>query len=146
MNEDIEIDKSLEIKIINHFMPITQLMTRAGIDYREDSNFLCPFHPNYNSPSAHLYLDSSDGGGKIWCYSEQRMYGSWNLIKQYFPETNTQKLALGIVQKFGKEEIEKQLGEIEVDNSIPFEKSIQKFKENKITYKQLCKEISECYQ
>ncbi|MBQ2639273.1 MAG: hypothetical protein IJF92_00705 [Bacilli bacterium] len=74
------------------------------------------------------------------------MYGSWNLIKQYFPETNTQKLALGIIQKFGKEEIERQLGEIEIDNSIPFEKSLKKFKENKITYKQLCKEISECYQ
>ncbi len=90
----MEIDKRLEIKLIDWYMPITELMDKAKVEYSENSNFLCPFHDNYNTPSAHLYLDSSDGGGKIWCYSEQKMYGSYNFIKLYFPNIDTRKLAI----------------------------------------------------
>lgn len=125
----MEIDKYLEIKLINWYLPITELMNKANIEYSENSNFLCPFHDNYNTPSAHLYLESNDGGGKIWCYSEQRMYGSWDILKLYYPNIDTNKLAIGIIKKFGKDEIEKQLGEVEIDNTIPYIKSLQKFKE-----------------
>ena len=57
------------------------------------------------------------------------MYGSWDLIKLYFPQEDTNKLAENIIKKFGSEEVENQLGAIEVDNSISYEKSLEKFRE-----------------
>lgn len=141
-----KIDLILEKNIINNFLPITDLLDKLKIDYREDSNFMCPFHPNQRTPSAHLYLDASDGGGKIWCYSEQRMYGSWDVLKQFYPNIDINKIAVGIAKKLGIEEIEKKLGELELDTTIPYEESLKRFKQNKISYKDLCKEISECYQ
>lgn len=140
-----KIDKITEIKIVNTFIPITDLLDKLKIDYRIDGNFLCPFHPNENTPSAHLYMEESDGGGKIWCYSEQRMYGSWNVLKIFYPNVNTNKLAIGIAKKFGLERIERELGELELNNDIPFMKELEQFKMNKISYKTLCEKISEYY-
>ena len=100
------------------------------------------FHDNTETPAAHYHTDSN----KLWCYSELKMYGSWNLLKIYFPNMNTNKIAIGIIKKFGIEEIERQLGAVEIDNIIPFENSLKKFKRGEITYQQLCSEISECYQ
>lgn len=36
------IDKSLEIKVINHFLRMTDLFEKAGIEYSEHSNMFCP--------------------------------------------------------------------------------------------------------
>ena len=36
------IDKRLEIRVINHFIPMTQLFDRLGIEYSEHSNMFCP--------------------------------------------------------------------------------------------------------
>lgn len=140
MNEDV--DLSLEKRVINHYISMVDLFEKFNIEYSEHSNMFCPFHYNTESPSGHYHTDSN----LLWCYSEQRMYGSWDLIKQYEPIVNTNKLAIGIINKFGREEVEKQLGEIEIDNEIPFKRSLQRFKENKISYKELCSEISEYYQ
>ena len=139
---EIIIDKKLEIKIINHYIKMTDLFDKLGIEYSEHSNMFCPFHGNFNTPSAHYHTDSN----LLWCYSENRMYGSWDVLKQFYPNIDTNKLAKGIAEKFGIEEIEKTLGAIEIDTKIPFENSLKKFKEGKITYKDLCEEISECYE
>lgn len=57
------------------------------------------------------------------------MYGSYNLLKIYFPEVNTNKIAKGIIDKLGIDEIENQLGTVEYDDTIQFEKSLEKFRE-----------------
>ena len=73
------------------------------------------------------------------------MYGSWNVLKIFYSDVDTNKLAIGIAKKFGLEKIEKELGELELDNSIPFLKELELFKNNKIDYKTLCEKISEYY-
>lgn len=57
------------------------------------------------------------------------MYGSYNLLKIYFPDVDTNRIAKGIVNKLGVDEIENQLGAIEYDDTISFEKSLEKFRE-----------------
>ena len=121
----MEIDKKLEIKIINKFIPMTKLFEQLGIDYSTHSNMFCPFHHNENTPSAHYHTDSN----LLWCYSEQKMYGSWNLMKQYFPQQDTTKLAINLIKTLGMEKIENELGEVETENTIPYIKSLEKFKE-----------------
>ena len=92
--------------------------------YKDD---IIPFHENVHSPAAHLHTDSN----RLWCYSEQRMYGSWDVYKVYYPKIDTNKLAEAIVNKIGIEEIENRLGQIENKNEIPFLKDLDKFKERK---------------
>lgn len=121
----MEIDKRLEIKIINKFIPMTKLFEQIGIDYSTHSNMFCPFHHNENTPSAHYHTDSN----LLWCYSEQKMYGSWNLMKQYFPQQDTTKLAINLIKNLGMEKIEDELGEVETENIIPYMKSLEKFRE-----------------
>lgn len=121
----MDIDRNLERKIINKFIPMTSLFEKLGIDYSTHSNMFCPFHHNENTPSAHYHTDSN----LLWCYSEQRMYGSYNLLKLYFTEVDTNKIAKGIVEKLGIDEIENQLGTVEYDDTIQFEKSLEKFRE-----------------
>ena len=137
-----KIDLLLEKKIINTYIRMTDLFDKLGIEYSEHSNMYCPFHGNFNTPSAHYHTDSN----LLWCYSENRMYGSWDVLKQFYPNIDINKIAVGIAKKLGIEEIEKKLGELELDTTIPYEESLKKFKQNKISYKDLCKEISECYQ
>lgn len=86
----MEIDKSLEVKVINHFLRMTDLFEKAGIEYSEHSNMFCPFHNNTGTPAGHYHTDSN----RLWCYSEQKMYGSYNFIKLYFPNIDTRKLAI----------------------------------------------------
>lgn len=140
--EENEIDINLERKIINYYIKMTDLFDKLNIDYSEHSNMYCPFHDNTVSPAAHYHTDSN----LLWCYSEQRMYGSWDVLKQFYPEMNINKIAVGIAKKLGKSEIEKTLGELELDDNIPYEKALQQFKENKIDYKTLCEEIAKCYE
>ena len=137
-----KIDLLLEKKIINTYIRMTDLFDKLGIEYSEHSNMYCPFHGNFNTPSAHYHTDSN----RLWCYSENRMYGSWDVLKQFYPNIDINKIAVGIAKKLGIEEIEKKLGELELDTTIPYEESLKKFKQNKISYKDLRKEISECYQ
>lgn len=139
--EENKIDIVLERKIISAYISMVDLFETFKIEYSEHSNMFCPFHYNTQTPSAHYHTDSN----LLWCYSEQRMYSSWDLIKQFSPDTDTQKLALGIIKKFGKEEIEKTLGELELDNEIPFKSELELFKYNKINYNELCKKIAEHY-
>lgn len=139
--DENKIDVALERKIINHYILMTDLFDKLGIEYSEHSNMFCPFHDNTVSPAAHYHTDSN----LLWCYSEQRMYGSWNVLKIFYSDVDTNKLAIGIAKKFGLEKIEKELGELELDNSIPFLKELELFKNNKIDYKTLCEKISEYY-
>ena len=44
------------------------------------------FHQNERTPSAHLYSD--ENGYRLWCFSENRMYGAWNIYKEYIPEVS----------------------------------------------------------
>lgn len=139
--DESRIDLNLERKIINHYIKMTDLFDKLGIEYSEHSNMFCPFHENVSTPAAHYHTDSN----LLWCYSEQRMYGSWNVLKIFYPNVNTNKLAIGIAKKFGLERIERELGELELNNDIPFMKELEQFKTNKISYKTLCEKISEYY-
>ena len=73
----IQIDLKLEKQIINTYIPMDKLFDMLGIEYSLHSNMYCPFHENVHSPAAHLHTDSN----RLWCYSEQRMYGSWDVYK-----------------------------------------------------------------
>ncbi len=136
-----KIDLILEKKIINTYIKMTDLFDKLGIEYSEHSNMYCPFHGNFNTPSAHYHTDTN----LLWCYSENRMYGSWDVLNQFYPNLDINKIAVGIAKKLGIEEIEKKLGELEIDTTIPFEDSLLKFKQGKISYKELCRQISEHY-
>lgn len=43
-------------------------------------NIFCPFHPNSNTPAAHVY------GNHIKCFVCQRNYGVFDLLQKYDPE------------------------------------------------------------
>ena len=97
------------------------------------------FHANENTPSAHYYSDSN----MLWCFAEQKMYGSYDLYKTY-TNVNTNDLALKILYKFPEDKqktilLESQ-EEIEPD-VLPFETSLIKFKKHSITMDELLKNI-----
>lgn len=40
----------------------------------------CPFHQDHNKPSAKIFEDPD--GDKLYCFTEKRMYSSWDYIKK----------------------------------------------------------------
>jgi hypothetical protein len=140
-DKNFEVDLKLERQVINMFISMPDLFDKLGINYSMHSNMFCPFHYNSNTPSAHYHTDSN----LLWCYSEQKMYGSYDLIKQYYKDVDTNKLAKGLINKFGIKYIEDRLGEVELEEEVPYLDALQEFKERRINYLELCKKISEAY-
>ena len=125
--------------LINKFIFMDRLMDMLNIDYRVNSNMFCPFHRNENSPSAHYYSESN----LLWCFSEQKMYGSYDLYKIY-TDVNTEELAIKILSKFSDEQQRKLLLEAQEElepERLPFEQSLYKFSHNKVSYDVLLHDI-----
>lgn len=141
-----KLDISTERYIINKFISMPKLFDSLGIDYRVNGNMFCPFHDNAKSPAAHLYYDKS--GYRIWCFSEARMYGAWNVYKTFISNVNTNELATLIFNRLSKEEQQSLFDEIGAEQEpegLPFSDSLKLFKERKISYTELLKAISDSY-
>lgn len=141
-----KLDIKLEKYIINRYISMPKLFDSLGIDYRINANMFCPFHHNENTPSAHLYADNN--GYRLWCFSEYKMYGAWNIYKTYLPKINTNKLAQEIFNKMTLEQQKKLLNDIGIEedlNEIPYKQALINFKSNKINILELLAEISNSY-
>ena len=142
----MQIDLRTEKMLINRFVDMSKLFDYLGIEYRINGNMFCPFHSNDNTPAAHLYSD--DNGYRLWCFSEFKMYGAWDVYKTYLPRVNTRELANIILNKIPEERRESFLSDLGVEEEIdelPFEKSLEDFKHSKITMLQLLHDIASTY-
>lgn len=140
------IDLKTERYIINRFVSMPKLFDSLGIDYRINANMFCPFHLNENTPAAHLYAD--EDGYRLWCFSESKMYGAWNVYKTFLPKIDTNKLALLIFNKLPEDVQEKVLSELDIEqdvSSLPYQKELQDFKRHKIDITQLLQIISNSF-
>lgn len=142
-----KIDITMERYIINKYISMTKLFDELKIDYRTDSNFYCPFHENYNTPSARLYNDKD--GTCLWCYSEGRMYKPFNVYKTFYRQIDTNKLALMILNNLPEQirdnELQRlDLNEVELED-LPYKDSLLEFKQHKINIKELLNRIANSY-
>ena len=141
-----QLDLLTERYIINRFVSMPRLFDSLGIDYRINGNMLCPFHDNENTPAAHLYSDES--GYRLWCFSENRMYGAWNVYKTYMPNINTNRLAIEIFNKLSPNNQKKLLDELNTEQEpdlLPYNQALIDFKRSKINITELLHIISESY-
>lgn len=104
------------------------------------------FHDNENTPSAHLYHD--ENGYRLWCFSENKMYGAWNIYKEFLPNINTNKLALQLFNSLSESNQKEILNNIDNEQeleSLPYKKDLEDFKFRKINIEQLLKKIADSY-
>lgn len=129
-----KIDRDTEKYIINRFVSMPKLFDELGIDYNLHSNMLCPFHHNENTPAAKLYSDND--GYKLWCFSEGKMYGAWDVYKHYMEHINTNKLALKILNLFSVDDQKALLESVGIEfdttQDITFIDALKEFKQGKI--------------
>ena len=140
-------DLRLERYIINRYFSMAKLFDSLDIDYRENANMFCPFHDNENTPSAHLYHDAE--GYRLWCFSENRMYGAWNIYKEYLPNISTNQLALRLFNALPENKQKEILNNVDNEQeleSLPYEKDLEDFKQRKINIEQLLQKIADSYQ
>lgn len=141
------IDKKSERYLINRYFSMPKLFDSLGIEYRINSNMLCPFHQNENTPAAHLYSD--EDGYRLWCFSENRMYGAWDIYKEFIPDINTNKLALQLLNALPEERQKEILSDIDNEQELevlPYKDSLEKFKKREITITELLQKIADSYQ
>ena len=140
-------DLKTERYIINRYFSMAKLFDSLDIDYRENANMFCPFHDNENTPSAHLYHDTE--GYRLWCFSENRMYGAWNIYKEYIPNVNTNQLALRLFNALPENKQKEILNNVDNEQeleSLPYKKDLEDFKQRKINIEQLLQKIADSYQ
>ena len=89
-----------------------------------------------------MYNDSN--GWSLWCFSEQKMFGAYDIYKEFLPKINTHDLAVLILKKLPKEEQEqiiRESGDILELQELPFQSDLIDFKEHSISYKDLLNQI-----
>lgn len=143
MNLNIDkIDVQIERYVINKFISMPKLFDRLGIDYDENTTMFCPFHRNTKTKAAKLYNDSN--GWSLWCFSEQKMFGAYDVYKEYLPKINTHELAVMILKRLPKEEQEqiiRESGDILELQELPFQQDLVEFKLHNINYSDLLNQI-----
>lgn len=140
---DLEkIDIQVERYVINKYMSMPKLFDDLGIDYNERTTMYCPFHRNIHTKAAKLYHD--EVGWMLWCFSEQRMFGCYDVYKEFYPKVDTHKLAIFILRKLPEKEREKiikEAGDILELQDLPFQEALIKFKRHTIKYSDLLNQI-----
>lgn len=139
------IDKATERYIISRYISMTKLFDRLDIPYRLNGNSFCPFHQNEKTPSAHLYLED-DGSYSLFCFSEHKMFTSYDVYKEFLKDVDTNQLALKIINMFPEEEQERILFDVgnEKDlKELPFKEELEKFRKRQIKYIDLLDSIVE---
>lgn len=137
------IDEQIVRYTINKYISMPKLFDSLGIPYNEYSTMYCPFHHNVNSKAAKLYHD--DTGWQLWCFSEQEMYGAYDIYKYLYDKPiDLKQLAIKILQRLPadvrEQVIEASGEEFELDIS-PYDESLQQFKEHSINYETLVSNI-----
>lgn len=143
MNNEIT-DKKLINYIINHYIDMRKLLHKLGIDVKSNNSMFCPFHINQNTPAAHLYKEE-DGSYRIWCYSEDRMFGNVDLYRNFLPEIKLEDLANLLFNNLSDKEKEKIYDNVNRQYELPelpYNNLLEDFKNNKITYKALLQGIN----
>ena len=83
-------------------------------------------------------------GWALWCFSEQRMFGAYNIYKYFLPNINTNQLALKILNRLPikeREKVIKESGQELERDKLPFQRWLQEFKEHSIKYNDLLDKI-----
>lgn len=105
------------------------------------------FHENERTPAAKLYHDEE--GYRLWCFSEGRMYGAWDVYKDYMPEINTNQLALMILNKLSEKDQRAVLEGIGVEfdstQEIGYIEALKEFRKGNINMAQLKKFIASSF-
>ena len=76
----------------------------------------------------------------MWCFSEQRMFGAYDVYKEFLPKVNTHALAVMLLKRLPKEDQEhiiKESGDTLELQELPFQNDLVEFKEHNIKYKEL---------
>lgn len=142
-----KIDIGTERYIINRFISMPKLFDELDIDYNLQSSMCCPFHDNFRTPAAKLYKD--DEGYRLWCFSEGRMFGAWDIYKNYMPEINTNQLALMILNRLPENKQREVLEGIGVEfdstQEIRYIEALKEFRKGNINMNQLKKFIASSF-
>lgn len=105
------------------------------------------FHDNFRTPAAKLYKD--DEGYRLWCFSEGRMFGAWDIYKNYMPEINTNQLALMILNRLPENKQREVLEGIGVEfdstQEIRYIEALKEFRKGNINMNQLKKFIASSF-
>lgn len=89
-------------------IPFPVILARAGFeDYNYDSKVYCPFHENYDTPSAKLYHDSR--GDTLFCFSEQRRYKPSDVLVKGLLEQSLYSIFYNIWKQLSTDKREKVL-------------------------------------
>lgn len=132
--------------VINYCSNMKFLLNKIGVETPFNGQIFCPFHDNYNTPAAKLYRD--DTGYKIFCFSEHRIYTSYDIYRDLLKENiyvvfNSiwNNLTPGEQQYF-----KENYGELESEEiTVPCLEAFDNFKYGKITYKELCDILAKSY-
>ena len=132
--------------VINYCVDMKALLRQLKVDVPYNGQIFCPFHDNYNTESAKLYRDND--GYKIFCFSEHRIYTSYDIIKDLLNE-NIYGVYNSIWQSLSneaKKALEDSFGEVETDEiTVPCLEAFDAFRAGEIKYKDLCDIISKAY-
>ena len=142
-------DKRFKMRVVdyygNKYNLFFNLLKKSGYIHRSNANLYCPFHDNYNTPSAKYYKDEDKES--IWCFSEGRGY----TLSNYY------ELVLGVNIDTIFDQVWNNISEDErqfyldlYGNYVPSEVDIipddieiyEKFKNGLINYKELLVEIT----
>ena len=130
------IDKSTERYIISRYMDMTKLFNRLDIDWTLNGNMFCPFHENTRTRAAHLYLED-DKSYSLFCFSEHKMFTSYDVYKEFLRDVDTNQLALKTINMFPEEEQERILFDVGNERDLkelPFKEDLEKFRKRQIKY------------
>lgn len=130
--------------IVNHYIDTLKLLHSLNIEVKPNSTMYCPFHPNKNTPSAHLYQEE-DGSYNIFCFSEHKMFSNVDIYKTYLPQIDLKELAQKLYERFNENDKLKLKSNInkEVElPELPYIEDLRKFKKRQISYQQLLKGIN----
>jgi len=93
MSEDLlkDVDPELVKHVINTVIPFKMVLASVGIEIsgREETIY-CPFHPNTETKAAKLFRD--DGGDRIWCFTERKMYFPYDVFRLGLSKKNPETI------------------------------------------------------
>lgn len=137
-------EEKFKVNVVNLFVDMPKLLEDAGYYVSTSGAMLCPFHNNENTPASKMYKDET--GYKLWCFAEQRMYGSWDVYKKLLHK-DPSAVFYSIWNNLDEETKNKVIdlfGEVRTEE-VPYSYILEKFKDRKIDYSTLCKELQEYF-
>lgn len=87
--------------IIDATVPFPVILEQCGLDHRYDysGKAYCPFHQNFNTPSAKLFKGEGVKGDTLMCFSERKVYHPSDCFKYRLINKNIIEVAEAIAQQ-----------------------------------------------